>query len=48
MRPRDVSEQNVVLSSRLADARLAFVGDGVLGDMQRPRWWQKLLSLFGI
>lgn len=48
VRPRDVSEQNVVLSSRLADARLAFVGDGVLGDMQRPRWWQKLLSLFGI
>ncbi|MDR7268222.1 flagellar L-ring protein precursor FlgH [Pelomonas saccharophila] len=48
VRPRDVSEQNVVLSSRLAEARLAFVGDGVLGDMQRPRWWQKLLSLFGI
>ncbi len=48
VRPRDVSEQNVVLSSRLAEAKLAFVGDGVLGDMQRPRWWQKLLSLFGI
>jgi flagellar L-ring protein FlgH len=48
VRPRDVSEANVVLSSRLAEARLAFVGDGVLGDMQRPRWWQKLLGLFGI
>lgn len=48
VRPRDVSEHNVVLSSRLAEAKLAFVGDGVLGDMQRPRWWQKLLSLFGI
>ncbi|WP_457447650.1 flagellar basal body L-ring protein FlgH [Roseateles sp. P5_E4] len=48
VRPRDISEQNVVLSSRLAEAKLAFVGDGVLGDMQRPRWWQKLLSLFGI
>lgn len=48
VRPKDVSEQNVVLSSRLAEARLAFVGDGVLGDMQRPRWWQRLLGLFGI
>lgn len=48
VRPRDISENNVVLSSRLAEARLAFVGDGVLGDMQRPRWWQRLLSLFGI
>lgn len=48
VRPRDVSEQNVVLSSRLAEARLAFVGDGVLGDMQRPRWWQRLLNLFGL
>jgi flagellar L-ring protein FlgH len=48
VRPRDVSEHNVVLSSRLAEAKLGFVGDGVLGDIQRPRWWQKLLSLFGI
>lgn len=48
VRPRDVGENNVVLSSRLAEARLAFVGDGVLGDSQRPRWWQKLLALFGI
>lgn len=48
VRPRDVNEQNTVLSSRLADAQLAFTGDGVLGDMQRPRWWQKFLSLFGL
>ncbi len=48
VRPRDVTEQNVVLSSRMAEAKLAFVGDGVLGDLQRPRWWQRLLSLFGI
>lgn len=48
VRPRDVSEGNVVLSSRMAEAKLAFVGDGVLGDLQRPRWWQRLLSLFGL
>lgn len=48
VRARDVSEQNVVLSSRLAEAKLALVGDGVLGDAQRPRWWQKLLGLIGV
>ncbi len=48
VRPRDINEQNTVQSSRLADARLSFAGDGVLGDMQRPRWWQRLLALFGI
>lgn len=48
VRPRDVSEHNVVLSSRLAEARLAFVGDGVVGEQQRPRWWQRVLGLFGI
>lgn len=48
VRPRDVSERNVVLSSRMAEARLAMLGDGVIGDQQRPRWWQQLLGLFGI
>lgn len=48
VRPRDVSEQNVVASGRIADAKLAFLGDGVLGDQQKPRWWQKVLGLFGL
>ena len=48
VRPRDVSEANTVPSNRLGEARLAFSGDGVLADLQRPRWWQKFLSLFGL
>lgn len=48
VRPRDINEQNTVQSSRLAEAKLSFAGDGVLGEMQRPRWWQRLLGLFGI
>jgi|GEM_PF-365292 len=48
VRPRDVNEHNVVLSNRLAEARLALVGDGVIADQQRPRWWQRLLGMFGI
>ena len=47
-RPKDINEQNVILSTRLADARLAFVGNGVLGDQQQPRWWQRVLGLFGL
>lgn len=48
VRPRDINEQNTVQSNRLAEARLSFAGDGVLGELQKPRWWQRLLGLFGI
>lgn len=48
VRPRDISELNTVLSNRVGEARISFVGDGVLGDRQRPAWWQWLLSVFGL
>ena len=48
IRPQDVSDANVVLSSRLADARIRYVGQGDLSDKQRPAWWQNFLSLFGV
>ncbi len=47
VRQRDITEQNTVLSTRVADAKIAFVGEGVLGDKQKPSWWQKFLTLFG-
>ena len=47
-RPRDISELNTVVSTRVADARIAFIGDGVVADRQRPGWWQQLLSMFGL
>jgi flagellar L-ring protein precursor FlgH len=47
-RPRDISELNTVVSTRIADAKIAFIGDGVVGDRQRPGWWQKLLGTFGL
>src|SRR5260221_10784821 len=34
VRPGDISESNTVVSSRLADARISYVGDGVLGEKQ--------------
>lgn len=48
VRPQDVAENNTVLSTRVADARISFAGDGVLADHQKPSWWQRLLTLFGI
>jgi flagellar L-ring protein precursor FlgH len=48
VRPRDITEQNTVLSTRVADAKISFAGEGVVGDRQRPGWWQQLLTLFGL
>jgi flagellar L-ring protein precursor FlgH len=47
VRPRDISELNTVLSSRVADARISFSGDGVVGDRQRPGWWHQVLTFVG-
>ena len=47
VRPRDISELNTVLSSRVADARISFAGDGVVGDRQRPGWWHQVLTFVG-
>lgn len=48
IRPQDVSETNVVLSSRLADARIRYAGQGDLSDKQSPAWWQQFLTWFGV
>lgn len=47
VRPRDISELNTVLSSRVADARISFSGDGVVGERQRPGWWHQVLTFVG-
>jgi len=48
VRPQDVSSDNVVLSTRLADARIDYVGDGDLSQRQRRSWWRKLLDWMGL
>ncbi|MBX3625323.1 MAG: flagellar basal body L-ring protein FlgH [Rhizobacter sp.] len=48
VRPQDISENNVVLSSRLAAARITYVGDGELADRQKPAWWRQLLDWIGL
>lgn len=46
-RPQDVTDGNVVLSTRLADTRITYIGQGDLADRQRPAWWRKVLDWFG-
>lgn len=48
VRPQDITDGNVVLSSRLADASIDYAGDGTLTDSQRMPWWQRVRSWFGL
>ena len=47
IRPEDISDGNSILSSRIADAKIRYVGDGVLAETQRPGWVVRLLSWLG-
>lgn len=48
VRPRDVAENNTVLSSRIADARIQFDGEGFVTDQSRPGWIARLLNFLGL
>ncbi|MCB2184840.1 MAG: flagellar basal body L-ring protein FlgH [Deltaproteobacteria bacterium] len=44
VRPVDVTSDNTVLSTQLADARIYYTGRGVLTDKQNPGWAARLLD----
>jgi flagellar L-ring protein precursor FlgH len=44
VRPRDISDDNVVLSTFVADARIAYSGAGIIDDRQRPGWLANVLN----
>jgi flagellar L-ring protein precursor FlgH len=46
-RPQDITDGNVVVSTRLAGARITYIGEGDLADRQRPAWWRRALDWFG-
>lgn len=48
IRPQDLLENNTVLSSKLADTKISYLGDGVVGEKQRPAWWQRVLTVLGL
>ncbi len=44
VRPEDVGADNTVLSSRLSNSHISYVGTGVLADKQRAGVLTRLLS----
>lgn len=48
VRPIDISEGNTIVSSRLADAEITYVGDGILAEKQRQGMLTRLLSWLGV
>jgi flagellar L-ring protein precursor FlgH len=44
VRPDDIAPDNSVLSSRIADAEIYFVGKGVLQEKQSPGWFTRVLD----
>jgi len=47
VRPADVSDGNVVQSTRIAQARITYVGEGDLSERNRRGWWRKVLDVLG-
>jgi len=48
VRPRDVSESNTVVSSRIAEARIQFDGEGFVTDQSKPGWIARLFNFLGL
>lgn len=48
LRPIDISETNTVLSNRISEARITYIGDGVLAESQRKGWLSRILSFLGL
>jgi flagellar L-ring protein precursor FlgH len=48
VRRNDIGESNSVVSSRIADARIYYSGEGVLAEGQRPGWITRVLRWLGL
>lgn len=48
VRPLDISDGNIVISTRVADARISYVGEGDIAERSRRPWWRSLLDSFGL
>jgi flagellar L-ring protein FlgH len=47
VRPQDISENNTVVSSRIADASISYQGQGSVADRQKPSFWTRLFMWLG-
>ncbi|MBT2745978.1 MULTISPECIES: flagellar basal body L-ring protein FlgH [unclassified Lysobacter] len=48
IRPVDIAQNNTILSSRIADARIDYTGDGYITDRTRPGLIPKILAWLGL
>lgn len=48
VRPIDISDGNVVQSTRIAQARITYLGEGDLTDRNRRAWWRRMLDAVGL
>ena len=46
IRSRDISTNNVILSTYIADAKIEYSGKGVIDDRQKPGWLTNLFNKF--
>ena len=44
IRTTDISPNNVVLSTHVAEARISYNGSGPVSDQQRPGWFTRLMN----
>ena len=44
IRPRDISADNVIQSTYIADARITYSGTGVLNERQKPGWLTRIMD----
>lgn len=48
VRPMDIGDNNSIASNRIADARITYIGDGVLAESQKKGWFSRVLSFLGL
>lgn len=44
IRPRDISQDNTIQSTFVADAKIAYSGSGIIDDRQRPGWLANMMN----
>ncbi|MEG2004672.1 MAG: flagellar basal body L-ring protein FlgH [Bilophila sp.] len=44
IRPMDVAADNSITSNRISDAQIAYYGEGVLSDKEKPGWFTRLMD----
>lgn len=47
VRPRDIGENNTIVSGRIAGANIELDGEGFIADKSKPGWFTRLLTVLG-